>query len=207
MDRPALHIPYDVVKNIAANRDILTPADFVAFSLTCRQFHEWMSKHLADSAAQVEGYPDRQSLIGTYRCYCGRIDWNTRYQCDCFVKCDLCDRRLPTRLSARNEGGSYCGFPCSKWCNLCSEDMCEDNIDEFRFYRGQVLCCLHIKHSDEPDIYEWEVNGVKIRSLFADELCGADDGPIPWELIARYDPDHPILTFKNTQFESTCNTK
>jgi hypothetical protein len=194
-----VRILYDAFCYILSKRRILSPTDITAVLLTCRQFNEWTAKYVIDSAARVGGYPARQSLMGTFRCYCGRIRWNILHNCSCFIWCRICGRRLPEKLAIQMFKDSFCGFPCETSCRRCGDVMDATNTSNFRFVRGCLRCCRHDRDAvcGTLNKYEWyDHRGRCVRSLFADELAGMDNGSIPWDVIERYDPNHRLLALR-----------
>lgn len=207
----ALNLSFDTFCRVAANRDILGPVDIIALMLSCRRFRKWITKHIAESASSdyaspsvSRGYPERLSFISAFTCYCGKIGWDVRHHCDCFVKCRCCYRKLPDRLTVRIGCNIYCGFPCEECCDRCNEWITRWNINEFIFIEGLLRCKRHGLTPDIRFTYEWKgIEGTNTRSLFADELLGADSGPIRFEVIAKYDPNHRLLTQSRQESDDT----
>lgn len=194
-----LDIPFDAFCCIASLRATLTPVDLIAILLSCKRTVIWMTKYIADSGVLAEGYPGRPTLIATFTCYCGRFGWRIRSQCKCFVMCDGCTRKLPVALAAHIQDSPLycCGFPCETRCTYCDCEMAISwkNTVNFEFVAGSLRCEFH-SFAPVYNSYKWSQNK-KIRcGIPLNVLPVADNGPILWNLIARYDPDHPLLTFR-----------
>lgn len=181
---------YDIFCKILSNRQILAPTDIIAIMLTCSRFRNWATSHLTDSAALSNGYPQRESLISTFTCYCRQRGWNIRYHCECFVECTCCKRSRPIKLLYWfSTVGPFCIFPCRNGCSQCKRDMTVDNTSDFNFAVGRLICKYH--KAPNPTLYKIE----HADSSFARGINKIHNGPIPWDLIAEYDPDHPLLIF------------
>lgn len=186
--------PADIFRCIVARQE-LALMDIVAISLVCRRFHDWGISYLTEAANTGIGYPLRTTLVQRFTCYCGRKGLDVRHQCECFVNCYICKRDLPERLTVRMDFSRKicCGFPCETECTSCCRKMYKENVGEFSFIRGDLRCNeCPIRWTSH--CYAWIHRcSKKIYSLFADELKGADNGPIPWNRITKYDPGHRIL--------------
>jgi hypothetical protein len=188
-------LSFDAFCQIVSNRHLLSPTDVKSIMLCCKRFCDWTAAHLTNSATLSKGYPLRPNLLRTFTCYCGRIGWEVRYQCACFIGCNCCSRKLPERLTTRLEETNHCGFPCEKYCDVCNEWITEENVHRFKFSDGFLSCKRHgwlvTSHRCE---YEWiNAEGKKVHSLFASILYGADSGAIDEDFIASYDPEHIFL--------------
>jgi hypothetical protein len=176
-----MQICYDIFNNIISNRSTLLPTDITTIMLTCKRFHNWTTKHLTDSAAYTNGYPQRASLIATFTCYCGQSGWNIRYQCSCFVKCSYCERYVPQILIA--PGLTYCLLNCETKCHICYKEIYKENISDFIFSGFHTICSIHKPH---PFTYNW----LLLETVLGPRKCTQ---PIPLNIIAQYDPTHPLL--------------
>lgn len=185
-----LCILYDTFRQIVSIHTILSPADIIAFSLTCSRFREWTIKYISDSNCAAGGYPSRSSLIKTFTCYCGRIGWQVRKTCVCFTTCGLCKRRLPERLVGAEciYRTGYCGFPCERHCSRCNLHMNAENVDDFRFVRGYLRCKEHYDYKES-----WYSKASDLISIWS---LKSYEGPIQLDDIAKNDPDHGILSMR-----------
>lgn len=184
----------DTFRCIITNYYILSPVDVTAVALTCRQFNKWTTS-IISAHIIAQGYSGRGSLVGAFKCYCHHVDWKVRMLCDCFTTCNKCYRILPIRLCTYRDHRPQCGFPCQDECYTCGKNISKENSTEFRFIHG-ILSCWRCWSTPKDKIeYEVTINRQQIRSLFAGVLRCTDTGPIRWELIARYDPDHPLLRY------------
>lgn len=193
MELTILSFPSDVFDHMLRNREILSPVDITAVAHSCKRFHDWTTSHLINSATWAEGYPERSSLIKTFTCYCGRIGWKVRYRCDCFVRCNSCWRKLPELLS-NCILRLYCGFPCEMKCSICGKSINKENANEFNMSAGFLLCR---RHWPLPHARMWyNVPKNLAHGLFPKEIANLAHGPIPWDIIAKRDPDHHILALR-----------
>lgn len=186
-------VPHDIFGAILANRQILTPADITAIMLTCKQFHDCTTKYLTNSAMWAEGYPKCKSLIKAFTCKCcGYIGWNALSRCVCSVVCRKCKRNISERLTIKMKSNHYCAFSCATECEFCMAPINKGNFGDFTYSYGILRCKKHTIPFSENESTYYSSNVLRCISR---GQVGLYAGPIPWSIIAEYDPDNPILTF------------
>lgn len=169
---------------------------FIAVSLTNRSLAILAATHVTDNNLLARGYGKMRSfsniqseLIAAYTCPCGMSSWNALTGCDCWVECEQCPRRLPSRLIRRGR----CKFPCMFHCRTCLVRVTTENVSDFHFtgYNNLSYCneCIQIYPINRLpfSITRWEDAKLILSSCFGNYERMKD-------IVICEDPLNPLIS-------------
>jgi len=135
---------------------------FIRFSVVSKYFAALCEEWLGCYKSTLHGYWEKseQTVVSqkgwrnrvrqAFTCPCGRVKWNIRRHCDCFVLCTLCGRSRPyEKVVVRTwERGSRCTYQCVFTCGSCSEilDMNDIFLVQWQPVKSFVVCKNCVPH-------------------------------------------------------------